>query len=812
MATKSTVVSDHSSAPEQIEKVNDIQQEDLPSHPAPSSSAMEEKMEDKQVEPSLTKEVNKTDDDHGDDHTPAMDAPVGDKPETQAAEEQPKKAPKMEDKQVEPSLTKEVYKTDDDHYHTPALDDPVEDKPAAEEQPEEAPKMEDKQVVPSLTKEVNKTDDDHYHTPALDDPFGDKPAAEEQPEEAPKMEDVVELAVVAESDKNQPQEKSESESVGTQPPEQPAVEVVEKQREVEPATEAVEEVTEAAPKMGDVTEPSVVADSAEHQPDEKQPGEGKPSAMTVEKEPEKAVEDVSELPAVADSLKCQPEAQPASESIPQVEVAEKQPDIAPVERQPEEASKIGDVIEPPVAADSSKSPQEEQPANEFVQPIEVVEKQPAIDPVEKQGEDEPKIVDVTEASFAAVSAENKPEVQPVSEAVEVQKPAEVVEKQPEGQPKIDDTLQPSIETVEKTEQVEVLLVKESEAVEVIEIGSSESRPESKEAQELVPGGDNKPQEQPGAAEQVGKESAEIKPDESVKVEVANEKESSTDKIKGSQLEEEQKTTGEKPATTESVDQNTSTNVEAQIATKEDAGENPPTVVTENANIDDRERELSIVEGFPKEDVKESGKIELESEGSNVKAEEENEETKVMNEPKTIIVEDVSSTIASTEVAEKSLEEEKTSTDTELVAENGKESIENETVTSVDKNREMEAEADEVSATDVEEQFEEPQKSGTEVKGEETAQTEEANLEKEKEAGETLKPDAPTAELTKNGDDSKNSEEPPKEEITEKPSSKQSNSIMAKVKQSLVKAKKAIIGKSPNSKTVSSETKGDSKNK
>lgn len=46
------------------------------------------------------------------------------------------------------------------------------------------------------------------------------------------------------------------------------------------------------------------------------------------------------------------------------------------------------------------------------------------------------------------------------------------------------------------------------------------------------------------------------------------------------------------------------------------------------------------------------------------------------------------------------------------------------------------------------------------------------------------------------------------ETQAKPPQKQSNNILWKVKQSLVKAKKAITGKSPTSKTLSSEGKGD----
>ncbi|GMH13112.1 hypothetical protein Nepgr_014953 [Nepenthes gracilis] len=66
------------------------------------------------------------------------------------------------------------------------------------------------------------------------------------------------------------------------------------------------------------------------------------------------------------------------------------------------------------------------------------------------------------------------------------------------------------------------------------------------------------------------------------------------------------------------------------------------------------------------------------------------------------------------------------------------------------------------------------------------------------------------ESIKDGDEEQKSEDQPKEEAPEKPTSKHSNNILSKMKQSLIKAKKAIIGKSSQSKTISSESKGDAK--
>lgn len=83
---------------------------------------------------------------------------------------------------------------------------------------------------------------------------------------------------------------------------------------------------------------------------------------------------------------------------------------------------------------------------------------------------------------------------------------------------------------------------------------------------------------------------------------------------------------------------------------------------------------------------------------------------------------------------------------------------------------------------------------------------------EKEEEESIKTEEPVkteVEATKESDATKTSKDLPKE-TPAKPVQKQSNNIISKVKQSLVKAKKAITGKSPSSKNLSSEAKGDIK--
>ncbi|TKY52363.1 enolase-phosphatase E isoform X3 [Spatholobus suberectus] len=74
---------------------------------------------------------------------------------------------------------------------------------------------------------------------------------------------------------------------------------------------------------------------------------------------------------------------------------------------------------------------------------------------------------------------------------------------------------------------------------------------------------------------------------------------------------------------------------------------------------------------------------------------------------------------------------------------------------------------------------------------------------------TVEPEKTEVQATKESDATKTSKDLPKE-TPAKPAQKQSSNIISKVKQSLVKAKKAITGKSPSSKNLSSEPKGDIK--
>lgn len=159
-------------------------------------------------------------------------------------------------------------------------------------------------------------------------------------------------------------------------------------------------------------------------------------------------------------------------------------------------------------------------------------------------------------------------------------------------------------------------------------------------------------------------------------------------------------------------------------------------------------------------------------------------------------------ITPSEVTEKSFEG--AGKDVEPAAENEKaEHIKDETPGTVETKKEdyVEEKQDEVT-TLVTETLGESQPSEPEVKGEEP-------VELEKAVEDVAKSDRNVELPTKDGDDTKASEDLPKE-APAKPSQKQSNTILSKVKQTLVKAKRVITGKSPSSKMPASETKEDIK--
>jgi hypothetical protein len=305
-----------------------------------------------------------------------------------------------------------------------------------------------------------------------------------------------------------------------------------------------------------------------------------------------------------------------------------------------------------------------------------------------------------------------------------------------------------------------------------------------------------------------------------------------------------------------------TNQEAQTDLKEDGRDFfPPSIVSQKVDAEDKKEFSGVdaVEELSKEVVVDTGKVAEENEAKTVEIEEENEKRNVITEESTPAIkeEDVNTSISTSEVIEKSSEGENTSGDVEVIEENKEEqnvqdkiaalaetnkdehleekqaevSIKGENagkdVEVVEENKGEQNVIDKIPAlfeTNKDEHLEEKQAEATtvvsellkesheselQVGSEKTVETGEDKLEKEK-VDEVAKSEVENLEPPINvGDEIKTSQDLPKE-LPAKSTQKQSNNIISKVKQSLVKAKKAIIGKSPSSKTLSSDTKGDIK--
>ncbi|KAB2630345.1 flagellar attachment zone protein 1-like [Pyrus ussuriensis x Pyrus communis] len=211
----------------------------------------------------------------------------------------------------------------------------------------------------------------------------------------------------------------------------------------------------------------------------------------------------------------------------------------------------------------------------------------------------------------------------------------------------------------------------------------------------------------------------------------------------------------------------------------------------NEKVEDSTQPIDVVEKVTEEAEVETEKPAEENETKNVKFEDDKN--------KTVLEEDVKSSITfPTEFIEKSFEG--AAKDAEPAVETeAAEKIQNATPSDVETKTGMSAE-EKPDEVEVEE---------SEVKGEETVKTDAARLEKIMD--EVAKPDQNVEPPpTKDGDQAKPPEDLPKE-VPAKSSQKQSNNLLSKVKHSLVKAKKAIIGgKSPSSKNPAIGTKEDIK--
>ena len=459
-----------------------------------------------------------------------------------------------------------------------------------------------------------------------------------------------------------------------------------------------------------------------------------------------------------------------------------------------------------------------------------------------------------------------------TEMVETQQQEQVAGEaieQPEEKPSVG-TAEPdsSIEAIDKlVEHLEVIPVKESE-LEVAKVPEAFSEAECKIAESpgLVTTVEGETGERAEVIKGVEGETEEIKPSESLGGEVMTSEGTMADKCEGNESLKEETSLDQEPVAYEN---SVPTNEEAQVDPKEEEGDSSTFDVIEKAAARATDKEGGggdVVERLSKDETVVAAKVEQQKEEKNVKIEDsEGKNTKVEEsiQTETAKTDDRNGSNFVAEVAE--IDREQVSRDVEEVAEvkklenveediplsveadkknvkiedsEGKntkveESIQTETAKTDDRNgsnfvaevaeidreqvsRDVEEVAEVKKLENVEEDTPlsveaEKDKDGegklSEVDAKETVKTNADNLESAKTDGEIAKSNPPNLETLKNGDDSKTSAKPPKQDDSVK---KHSNNLISKVKQSIVKVKKAITGKSPSPKALLPEAKGDEK--
>eukprot|EP00261_Vitis_vinifera_P019292 XP_010649710.1 PREDICTED: uncharacterized protein LOC104879229 isoform X2 [Vitis vinifera] len=409
----------------------------------------------------------------------------------------------------------------------------------------------------------------------------------------------------------------------------------------------------------------------------------------------------------------------------------------------------------------------------------------SLSPSEPGGATVQRQLEATNEHLTTEMVETQQQEQVAGEAIE----------QPEEKPSVG-TAEPdsSIEAVDKlVEHLEVIPVKESE-LEVAKVPEAFSEAECKIAES--PGLVNTVEGETGERAEVIKgvegETEEIKPSESLGGEVMTSEGTMADKCEGNESLKEETSLDQEPVAYEN---SVPTNEEAQVDPKEEEGDSSTFDVIEKAAAratDKEEGGGDVVERLSKDETVVAAKVEQQKEEKNVKIEDsEGKNTKVEEsiQTETAKTDDRNGSNFVAEVAE--IDREQVSRDVEEVAEVKKlENVEEDIPLSVEADKDKDGEG-----------------KLSEVDAKETVKTNADNLESAKTDGEIAKSNPPNLETLKNGDDSKTSAKPPKQDDSVK---KHSNNLISKVKQSIVKVKKAITGKSPSPKALLPEAKGDEK--
>ncbi|XP_052302501.1 uncharacterized protein LOC7465204 isoform X21 [Populus trichocarpa] len=604
----------------------------------------------------------------------------------------------------------------------------------------------------------------------------------------------------------------------------PAIHSVLKEAEEQQLSTSVEELLQEKPKMVDVPvsldeaiakteEPSKVLPIKESEPIEAKDSEDSAVSKEVDK-----VESI--IPEVEVKLEEQSEVGKQVEE-PKTEAATKQPkeplEVLPVKS---EAVAVKDSEDSQLVSKEDDKPESEEQSEVIkVEPKEksvevIAETQEPVEALPTKELEAVQVKDIDDSQELFKEADKVGTIVP--ELREVKLESEVTEH-------VEKTDEQSVEAIKETQDSsEVHPIKESEAVPLKDIDDLVAVPGVDKPQPVIPEADKpepvvlevevKQEEQSEVTQQIEKPES-VVPETEVKLEEQSEVTKLDEKTEEHEVEVkpegqyevseqvEIKSTDEKRGQVAAITQ------VAQAEIKEDGGKSSLPEIIQKAGPEAEGTDLA--EASLKEIVVEAEKGREEKEARTIKAEGEKIASDTVKEElaQPIKVEEVSNAASNAKITEKSFEGEKTVESVEPALENKKEEIP--AIDETHKDGTIEGKLDEAT-TVVSEPVKESQDSVSEAKEEEeTAKTNEENSEQEK-VDEIAKSDTQNLEYsTQDAEDAKESQDLPRE-VPAKPTQKHSNNILTRVKQSLVKAKKAIIGKSPTPKTVSSDSKGDVK--
>ncbi|KAL9378791.1 hypothetical protein Peur_027273 [Populus x canadensis] len=522
--------------------------------------------------------------------------------------------------------------------------------------------------------------------------------------------------------------------------------------------------------------------------------------------PLKDIDNLVEVPGVDKPQPVIPEADKPEPVVPEVEVKQ------------EEQSEVTQQIEKPesVVPETEVKLEEQSEVTKLDEKTEEqeVEVKPEGQSVNRKQVEQSEVAEQIKKPESAipeieVKLEEQSEVTKLDEKTEEHE----VEVKPEGQSVIREQVEQSevAEQIEKPESVipetELKLEEQSEVSKLDEKTEEQEVEVKPEGQSVI----RKHAEQSEVAEQIEKPESVI-PETELKLEEQSEVSKLDEKTEEHEVEvkpEGQSEVSEQveiKSTDEKRGQVAATTQVGQAEIKEDGGKSSLPEIIQKAGPEAEGTDLG--EASLKEIVVEVEKGREEKEARTIKAEGEKIASDTVKEElaQPIKVEEVSNAASNAKITEKSFEGEKTVESVEPALENKKEEIP--AIDETHKDGNIEGKLDEAT-TVVSEPVKESQDSVSEAKEEETAKTNEENSEQEK-VDEIAKSDTQNLEYSaKDAEDAKESQDLPRE-VPAKPTQKHSNNILTRVKQSLVKAKKAIIGKSPTPKTVSSDSKGDVK--